>query len=366
MPLLRPLVLLLFVSAASAQPDQLILFPGQVGADLRASLVAAYKPSTVLSEAQGKDRMYDTVWNVEVDGVEGVEGVYTGFFVPFDCDPNCDPSQDVFNQGSENTEGINQEHIWPRSEGVDGTPAERDLHHLAPTWVRANSDRGNLPFAEIPDADTDDWYVENTVSTTMPTTDIDAYSERERNVAFEPRETFEGDVARSMFYVATMYADVVNLDFFEAQQEALLAWHERDAVDQAEFDRTVVIAGFQGGDDRENPFVLDSTLARRAFFPPTVATEAGPHADAFALSPAYPNPFAAATSFTLRVDTPQTVRVETFDLLGRRVAVLHDGSVAADTPLRLTFDAAGLPAGLYVVRATGETFQTTRRVTLTR
>jgi endonuclease I len=364
--LLRLFALFLLASSAAAQPEQVVLFPGQVGAELRASLVATYKPSSVLSEADGKDRMYDTVWNVEVDGQEGVEGVYTGFFVPFDCEPNCDPSQDVFNQGSENTEGINQEHIWPRSEGVDGTLAERDLHHLAPTFVRANGDRGSLPFAEIPDADTDDWYIENTVTTTMPTTDIDAYSERNEGVAFEPREVFEGNVARSMFYVATMYADVVELDFFEAQQETLLAWHERDDVDQAEFDRTFVIAGFQGGDDRENPFVLDSTLARRAFFPQTVAAEASPLTDGFALSPAYPNPFTAATTFTLRIGTPQTVRVEAFDLLGRRVAVLHDGPVSADTPLRMTFDATGLPAGLYVVRATGDTVRATRRVILTR
>lgn len=366
MLLLRSLVLLLLAPAASAQPEQTVLFPGQRGDELRASLVSAYKPSSVLSEAAGKDRMYDTIWTTTVDGEEGVVGVYTGFFVPFDCDPNCDPSQDVFNQGSENTEGLNQEHIWPRAEGVDGTQAERDLHHLAPTFVRANSDRGNLPFAEIPDPQTDDWYIDNTVTTTMPTTNVDAYSERDRSDAFEPREVFKGEVARALFYVATMYAEVVDLGFFEARKETLLAWHELDDVDQDEYDRTFVIAGFQGGEDRENPFVLDSTLARRAFFPQPVANEAEPLAGGFALSPAYPNPFTTATTFTLRVATPQAVRVEAFDLLGRRVAVLHDGAVPADTPLRLTFDATGLPAGLYVYRATGATFQATRRVMRTR
>jgi endonuclease I len=368
MLLLRSLlVLLLVASAAAAQPEQIVLFPDEQGDELRASIIAAYKPTSVLSEAAGKDRMYDTIWATEVEGDEGVVGVYTGFFVPFDCDPNCDPSQDVFNQGSENTQGINQEHIWPRAEGVDGTQAERDLHHLAPTFVRANGDRGNLPFAEIPDAQTDTWYIDNTVTSTMPTTNIDAYSERDVNTAFEPREDFKGDVARSMFYVATMYADLVDLDFFEAQVETLRLWHELDDVDDAEYDRTFVIAGFQGGDDRENPFVLDSTLVRRAFFPtPPVDAEASPLADGFALSSAYPNPFASATTFTLRVSVPQRITVEAFDVLGRRVAVLHDGPVPSDAPLRLTFDAATLPAGLYVVRATGETVRATRRITLSR
>jgi len=360
------LVLLLVASAAAAQPEQIVLFPDQQGDELKASIVAAYKPTSVLSEAAGKDRMYDTIWTTTVDDEEGVVGVYTGFFVPFDCNPNCDPSQDVFNQGSENTQGINQEHIWPRAEGAGSGNAERDLHHLAPTFVRVNADRGNLPFAEIPDAQTDDWYIDNTITSQTPTEDIDAYSERDRNTAFEPRESFKGDVARAMFYFYTMYEAQANDAFFEEQVETLRLWHELDDVDDAEYDRTFVIAGFQGGDDRENPFVLDSTLVRRAFFPTPVDAEAAPLAGGVALSSAYPNPFVSKTAFTLRVDVPQTVRVEAFDVLGRRVAVLHDGPVPSDIPLRLTFDAATLPAGLYVVRATGETVSATRRITLSR
>jgi endonuclease I len=364
MPILRALLFACLVApAAWAQPEQIDLFPGQQGDGLRAALVDAYKPSSVLSESQGKDRMYDTVWATEVEGQDGVVGVYTGFFVPFDCQPSCDPSQDVFNAGSENTEGLNQEHIWPRAEGAGSGNAERDLHHLAPTFVRANSDRGNLPFAEIPDALADDWYIDNTITSTIPTEDIDAYSERDANTAFEPREGFKGDVARAMFYFYTMYESQADDAFFEAQRDVLRQWHEADDVDQAEYDRTFVIAGFQG--DNPNPFVLDSTLVRRAFFPTPVDAEAAPPADGFALSSAFPNPFASTTTLTLRVAAPQAVRVEAFDVLGRRVAVLHNGLVGAE-PLPLTFDAAGLPSGLYVVRATGETFRVTRRLTLAR
>ncbi len=356
--------LLLATTTVVAQPEQVVLFPGQTGTELRASLVADYRPASVLSEAAGKDRMYDTVWNVEIEGTEGVVCVYTGFFVPFDCQPSCDPSQDVFNQGSENTQGINQEHIWPRAEGAGSGNAERDLHHLAPTFVRANADRGNLPFAEIVDAQTDDWYIENTITSTIPTEDIDAYSERDRNTTFEPREDFKGNTARAMFYFYTMYEAQASDTFFEEQKETLRDWHNLDPTDQAEYDRTFVIAGFQS--DRPNPFVLDSTLIRRAFFPPVVSTESAAPVRDFVLSPAAPNPFTSATSFTLTVDRPQSVRVEVFDVLGRRVALLHDGPVAATVPLRLTLEAASLPPGLYLYRATGETMQTTRRVSLAR
>lgn len=85
-----------------------------------------------------------------------------------------------------------------------------------------------------------------------------------------------------------------------------------------------------------------------------------------ALTSAHPNPFAASTSFALTVPESGPARVEVFDVLGRRVAVLHDGPLTAGPEHRFTFHAANLPSGLYVVRASGEGFTQTRRVTLNR
>lgn len=89
-------------------------------------------------------------------------------------------------------------------------------------------------------------------------------------------------------------------------------------------------------------------------------------AEGFALSAAYPNPFTSRTQVTLDVAEPQRVTVAVFDALGRQVAVLHDGLLAADASHALTIEAADLPSGVYVVRATGESFVETRRVTLIR
>jgi hypothetical protein len=94
--------------------------------------------------------------------------------------------------------------------------------------------------------------------------------------------------------------------------------------------------------------------------------EAGPPALTPALTSAHPNPFAASTSFALTVPASGPTRVEVFDVLGRRVAVLHDGPLTAGPEHRFTFHAADLPNGLYIVRATGEAFTRTRRVTLSR
>ncbi len=89
---------------------------------------------------------------------------------------------------------------------------------------------------------------------------------------------------------------------------------------------------------------------------------AGTHALA-----AYPNPLAAGQSGTLAVQVgeDQPVRVEVFNTLGQRVAMLHDGEVAATRGLEVEFG-AGLASGTYLVRVTGQTFQDSRRITVVR
>jgi hypothetical protein len=98
---------------------------------------------------------------------------------------------------------------------------------------------------------------------------------------------------------------------------------------------------------------------------PIVAGEDAPLAGTLSLS-VYPNPAVASGVIALTVDRGQDVRVELFDMLGRRLAVLHDGTATAGAALELSLDASALPAGVYVVRATGETVQATRRVTVVR
>jgi hypothetical protein len=107
---------------------------------------------------------------------------------------------------------------------------------------------------------------------------------------------------------------------------------------------------------------------------PRAADESDPAAEAsaaglagtHALSEAVPNPSDGRTALTLFVAEAQVVRVEVLDALGRRVALLHDGPMAAGTEHRLAFDGSALPVGVYVVRAMGAAFADTRVLTLTR
>ena len=85
--------------------------------------------------------------------------------------------------------------------------------------------------------------------------------------------------------------------------------------------------------------------------------------EAFRLLPAHPNPFNPQTSLTLALGAPQRATVAVYDLLGREVRRLHEGALAAGEH-HFSFDGAGLPSGLYLVRAVGEAHQDVQTVTL--
>ena len=82
------------------------------------------------------------------------------------------------------------------------------------------------------------------------------------------------------------------------------------------------------------------------------------------LSSAYPNPFNPSTQFEIVVKEAQEVRAEVYDMLGRRVAVLHEGLMAANQRQQLRFDAGALASGNYVLRVQGEHFTATQTMTL--
>lgn len=82
-----------------------------------------------------------------------------------------------------------------------------------------------------------------------------------------------------------------------------------------------------------------------------------------ALRVAGANPFRVQTTLTLTVEQAQAVRVTAYDVTGRRVATLFDGTLAAGTAHVLTLHGSGLPAGVYAVQAVGETFTASRSVT---
>lgn len=81
-----------------------------------------------------------------------------------------------------------------------------------------------------------------------------------------------------------------------------------------------------------------------------------------ALSPASPNPFGPDARFTLMLERAGKATVALHDVRGRRVAMIHDGPLAAGVH-SLRIDGERLPSGSYFLRATAGGFTVVRRVT---
>ncbi len=210
-----------------------------------------YKTSSTLSYNDARDVMYSDYDNH--DGV--VYGVYTNFSV--NNVPDNDPRPTVHDGG------LNCEHVWPQSMYEGTYPMKSDLHHLRPSKDNVNSSRSNKPFGESPDSQTNTWFWMSQSQSSIPSSNIDEYSESETSY-FEPREDRKGDIARSVFYFYTMYSEVADGNFFDIQKDILKIWHELDPVDEEETARTWSIAGYQ--QNKPNPYVLDESLIFRAYF----------------------------------------------------------------------------------------------------
>ncbi|MEO0858659.1 MAG: PA domain-containing protein [Bacteroidota bacterium] len=100
-----------------------------------------------------------------------------------------------------------------------------------------------------------------------------------------------------------------------------------------------------------------------AVFCPSVetTTEAG----TYRLASVYPNPVSTTAQVGFTLPTAEQARVEVYDLLGRRVAVVAEGVRPAGTHT-VTLDVTGLPSGVYVVRLATPSVALTERVTVVR
>jgi hypothetical protein len=84
-----------------------------------------------------------------------------------------------------------------------------------------------------------------------------------------------------------------------------------------------------------------------------------------ALHQNYPNPFNPATTIPFDVPSATTVRIEVYDMLGRLVVTLADGTFDAGRHSVL-FDASSISSGPYVYRLTANRFVQTRKMLLLR
>jgi serine protease len=135
--------------------------------------------------------------------------------------------------------------------------------------------------------------------------------------------------------------------------EALLAgyWPLDDAAGTVAMDRGAF--GYHGR--------VDNAAWRAGYGEiPVSAVDLSPSAPGFELHN-YPNPFASFTTVEFILPSAQRIRIALYNALGQRVGVLLDEHRAAGAHA-VTFDAAGIASGLYILRLETETHRSSRRV----
>lgn len=181
-----------------------------------------------------------TVWDIYSD-IPGGTPAYSFTFVTHQC-------------GNYAQEGdcYNREHSVPSSWFGSATPTYTDLFHLYPTDGFVNGKRANYPFGEV---STPSWTSTN--GSKLGPMSFPGYS----GTVFEPIDAYKGDLARTYFYMAVRYLDVLpgwTSDMFQGDSLTqwtrllLLKWHYQDTVSQKELDRNDSIYQIQGN---RNPFI---------------------------------------------------------------------------------------------------------------
>ena len=296
----------------------------------------------VLSYGDARGRMYNYIDNAN----NTVTCVYSGYAesVPFNATST--------NSGV--VRDINCEHSIPQSWFNEVPRMRTDIHHLYPTRIQWNSDRGSDPFADIPDASTLGWLRGTTRLTTIPTSNIDEYSE-DTNTEFEPREDHKGDLARAAFYFYTMHAN----ETFDPGKGVITAlgdlatlyrWHLNDPVSARELERNNRVAAAQGN---FNPYInYTNTVATAWNLAP-----AGPAISFSAATSTAPegNSGASTATLTLSLSQAATAPVTVQVSLDAATSTATSGSdFAFASPLTVTFP-AGSTSQTFTVTVNGDT-----------
>lgn len=253
---------------------------------------------------------------------------------------------------------INCEHTVPQSFFNENLPMRGDIHHLFPTYEKWNNDRNNFRFSEIPDATTTLWERDLTSQTTIPTTNINEYSEFgsvNGLPVYEPREDHKGRVARAVLYFFTVYPDAVNAasDTTEIRTVADLAtlkqWHERFPPNATDVTRNTRIEQAQGN---RNVFVDNPNWIYQAWCLTPSATNVFDAKDSKSLKVNRLNALTDTQILLLDVQTDKTdlANLEIFDTAGRLVFSQKRNLMVGENLIEMQIN--NVSRGIFILRMT--------------
>ena len=279
----------------------------------------------------------------------------------WDMYSNCDfifgTNQDDGTGGGSECQKYNREHTFPRSWFDNDTnhPIFADAFHVVPADKKVNAERGNLAFGEVasPFYTSLNGSLIGTSSISGPTGNV-----------FEPIDTYKGDIARGLFYLAVRYQDDIGsweandvdgdsmLDgsndkvFEQWALDMLYSWHLLDPVSQKEIDRNNAIFNHQ---DNRNPFI-DNPQYVEDIWQSTLSVN---DMATMASIQVYPNP---VTDGHLNIKSNQKVDLEIYNLIGQRI-MLNSTTAGQDS-----IELGDLTPGLYLINLKSGDHSETKRL----
>lgn len=249
--------LLLFVQVIFAQiPAGYYDNATGTGATLKTQLYNIIKGHT--------DKGYDGLYNcyTTTDALPGNK-VFDMYSVKTDSTANYFYTQGSLQCGNYNSEAdcYNREHSFCDSWLGEASPQRSDLFHVYPTDGYVNNRRSSYPHGKV---GSPSWTSTN--GSKLGTSDA---STGYTGIVFEPIDVYKGDFARSYFYIATRYENLIAGWANNGSADQILAgnaypayqtwflnlmiqWHTQDPVSQKEIRRNEAVYGFQ---HNRNPYI---------------------------------------------------------------------------------------------------------------
>ncbi len=331
-----------FATAAIAQPPGYYNgAAGKKGEALRIALYDIIKGHTPLTYTPGLWNAYATT-DVKANGkLATIYSDKPGHTPPYEYTIGADQC----GSSTPSTEGgcYNREHIWPQSKFGKALPMLTDLWIAYPTDSKVNSMRADYPYGDV--------VVPTFTSQNGSLLGPNTYPGAPASAAFEPIDSFKGDVARSYFYITTRYyGDSASFIDWEMATKStlrpwvlqmLLQWHLSDPVSAKEKARNEAAYALQGN---RNPFIDEPRYVECIWFNNCKDLLAVPPLARLNLRIA-PNPAATNLSIDWQALSPDEVLA--VDVLNIQGQILYH-KVLPTPGMRL--NVADWPKGLYQLR----------------
>jgi endonuclease I len=309
---------------------------GKTGAALKTALYNIIKGHTVIS--------YDGLINAYKTTDQKPDGTI------WDMYSNCTYTIGTKQCGnySKECDCYNREHSFPQSWFNSSSPMVSEMFHIYPTDGKVNGMRSNYPYGTVASPT----YTSGNGSKLGPCS-FPGYT----GIVFEPIDEYKGDFARSYFYMATRYEnliagwqsngnanDILNGTSFPCFDQwfinLLFTWNTADPVSQKEIDRNNEI--YNKYQHNRNPFIDYPEYANLIWGVNVGISSEQAHV---ALQ-VYPNPASSNCTITLPPN---------FNQQNNTFVVYSSNGTQVIVPITFTgnsatMDLENLPSGFYLLR----------------